>query len=230
MDRYASLDSPLHLLEARSKLVAFGALIVSVLCIPADRGSLLFVYFFAAAILMGISQVPLAYIVGRTLLFLPFIALMGLAVPGKNHPGLGVLLIRAALCLMLLILLTNTTRFVEMLRALRRLGCPETLVTKLHFIYRYVFALADEAVRMKRARDGRRVGRIRQREGLKLSNRMLGTLLKRSLERADRMHRAMLSRGCQGDFLVVAPRRFSMRDIAFLAGVALFVALTFWML
>jgi cobalt/nickel transport system permease protein len=57
---------------------------------------------------------------------------------------------------------------------------------------------------------------------------MIGTLLIRSFERAERMHSAMLSRAYTGDFPVVSPRKFSLRDAAFLAGVALFVTLSFW--
>jgi cobalt/nickel transport system ATP-binding protein len=64
IDRYAVLDSPLHTLEARSKILAFTALIVCVPSVPAGSGTLLLPHFFVAAILMGISQVPLTYIMG----------------------------------------------------------------------------------------------------------------------------------------------------------------------
>jgi cobalt/nickel transport system permease protein len=229
IDRYAVLDSPLHILEARSKILAFTAMIVAVLCIPIDRGFLFFAYFFATAILMGISQVPLSYIMGRALLILPFILLASLAVPRNGFLGLGILFIRAVLCLMLLILLTNTTRFVELLRGLRRLGCPQILVMNLSFLYRYLFVLTEEAMRMKQARDCRRVGRAPFREELNILSSMLGTLLIRAFERAERMHFAMLSRGYSGHFPVVSPRRFTWRDLAFLSGVALFIVFTFRM-
>ena len=111
IDRYAALDSPLHTLDARSKILAFTALIVCVLSVPAESGALLLAHFFVAAILMGISQVPLPYIMGRIILILPFIVLAGLAVPWRGYQGLGILFARAILCLMLLILMTNTTRF-----------------------------------------------------------------------------------------------------------------------
>ena len=97
IDRYAALDSPLHVLEPRTKLLAFTALIVAVLCIPLGSGSLFFAYFFAAAILMGISQIPPDYILGRTLLILPFIVLASLAAPGKGYAGIGFLFVRAIL-------------------------------------------------------------------------------------------------------------------------------------
>jgi len=227
IDRYAALDSPLHVLEPRTKLLGFTALIVAVLCIPLDKGRLFIAYFFAAAILMGISQIPLGYILGRTLVILPFIVLARLAAPWKGYAGIGFLFVRAVLCLMMLILLTNTTRFVELLRGLRKLGCPQILVMNLGFLYRYLFVLTEEAMRMKQARDCRRVGRAPFREELKILSSMMGTLLIRSFERAERMHSAMLSRGYTGDFPVVSPKKFSWHDFLFLDGVTLFIALTF---
>jgi cobalt/nickel transport system permease protein len=229
IDRYAHLDSPLHILEPRSKILAFTALIVCVLSIPTGRGLLLVAYFFAAAILMGISQIPLPFILGRTLLILPFIVLASLAAPWRGFPGLAALFIRAVLCLVLLILLTNTTRFVELLRGLRRFGCPQVLVMNLSFLYRYFFVLTEEAMRMKQARDCRRVGRAPFFEELRILGSMLGTLLIRSFERAERMHGAMLSRGYCGEFPVISPRRFSWRDLAFVSAVTGFIVLTVFM-
>jgi cobalt/nickel transport system permease protein len=226
IDRYAQLDSPLHILEPRSKLLAFTALIICVLSIPHGHGSLFVAYFFATAIMMGVSQIPLSFIVGRTLLILPFIVLASLAAPWKGLSGLGALFVRAVLCLILLILLTNTTRFVELLRGLRKLGCPQVLVMNLSFLYRYLFVLTEEAMRMKQARDCRRVGRAPFIEELKILSSMLGTLLIRSFERAERMHGAMLSRGYSGEFPVILPRNFSWRDLAFLTIVTAFIVLT----
>jgi cobalt/nickel transport system permease protein len=229
IDRYAHLDSPLHILEPRSKILAFTALIVCVLSIPTGRGLLLVAYFFAAAILMGISQIPLPFILGRTLLILPFIVLASLAAPWRGFPGLAALFIRAVLCLVLLILLTNTTRFVELLRGLRRFGCPQVLVMNLSFLYRYFFVLTEEAMKMKQARDCRRVGRAPFFEELRILGSMLGTLLIRSFERAERMHGAMLSRGYCGEFPVISPRKFSWRDLAFVSAVTGFIVLTVFM-
>lgn len=227
IDRYALLDSPLHTLEPRSKILAFAALIVCVLSIPNARGPLFIAYFFAIAILMGISQIPLAFIMGRTMLILPFIVLASLAAPWRGLLGLGALFVRAVLCLILLILLTNTTRFVELLRGLRKFGCPQVLVMNMSFLYRYLFVLTEETMRMKQARDCRRVGRAPFLEELKILSSMLGTLLIRSFERAERMHSAMLSRGYSGEFPVISPRKFSWRDLAFLSIVLLFIAITF---
>ncbi len=231
IDRYAGLDSPLHLLDARTKILGFTALIVMVLQVPAGKPFLFFAYFFLIAIFMGISQIPLAYILARTLVILPFVLLAGLAMPWGDGSGLAfftTLLLRSLLCLMTLVLLTNTTRFTELLRGLRRMGCPRILVVNLSFLYRYLFVLIEEVMRMRQARDCRRVGRSSTRAELKLLSSMLGTLLLRSFERAERLYQAMLSRGSSGEFPILAPRRFTWRDLAFLAGLVLFISATYY--
>ena len=229
IDRYSGLDSPLHVLDPRTKILGFTALMAAVLWIPPSRSYLFFAYFFLTAIFMGISQIPLSYIVGRTLIILPFVLLAGLAAPWRGEFGLtlfAILMLRSLLCLLLLILLTNTTRFAELLRGLRRMGCPRILVVNLSFLYRYLFVLVEEVMRMRQARDCRRVRRASVVEELKLLGSMLGTLMIRSFERSERMYFAMLSRGSSGEFPIYAPRRFSWGDLAFLAGLTLFIVLT----
>jgi cobalt/nickel transport system permease protein len=162
VDRYANLDSPLHALDARTKLIGFSALIIAALQIRAGSMGTFFVFFFFMAILAGISQIPMQYIFGRTFVILPFVLLAGLAAPwkgGQNWAWFQALLFRSILCLLMLVLLTNTTRFVELLRGMRKLGCPKVVVANLSFLYRYLFVLADEVQRLRQARDSRRVGR-----------------------------------------------------------------------
>jgi cobalt/nickel transport system permease protein len=226
IDRYAELDSPLHALEARTKIVGFTALTAAVLMLPPAAGTSFLLFFFLVAILMGVSQIPLEFIAGRTLMILPFVLLAAIAAPWRNDIGFAwfsALLTRSLLCLVFLVLLTNTTRFAELLRGLRRMGVPRVLVLNLGFLYRYIFVLADEIMRMRLASECRRVGRLPLRRELSLLTSMLGTLLLRSFERAERMYQAMLSRGYSADFPVAAPRRFSWRDLVFLFLVALFL-------
>ena len=133
---------------------------------------------------------------------------------------------RSMLCLLFLILLTSTTPFAELLRGLRKLGCPRILVLNLGFLYRYLYVITEEVLRMRQARDSRRVGRAPLLAELKLLGSMLGTLLLRSFERAERMYHAMLSRGFSGQFPVLTPRKFTWRDLTFLAGIALLIVLS----
>ncbi|MFH1574861.1 MAG: CbiQ family ECF transporter T component, partial [Acidobacteriota bacterium] len=176
--------------------------------------------FLLAAVLMGISQIPLAFMLARTLQLLPFVLLAGLAVPWSSDRGFqwfAALIMRSLLCLILLVLLTNTTRFSELLRGLRKLGFPRILAMNLGFLYRYLFVLTDEAMRMNLARECRMVGRLPVRRHISILSSMLGTLLLRSFERAEQTYKAMLSRGHTLDAPVLAPRRFGLLDVAFLA-------------
>ena len=142
VDRYAQLDSPLHLLEARTKIIGFSALVVAIVSMRTAGIGQYFGFFFLISILAGISQIPMQYVVARTLLLLPFVVLAALAAPWQGGTGWSWFLLltaRSTLSLVILVLLTNTTRFVELLRALRKLGCPRILVANLSFLYRYVF-------------------------------------------------------------------------------------------
>jgi cobalt/nickel transport system permease protein len=227
VDRYANLDSPLHLLEARTKIVGFSALIFTVLFVRPETLSQFFAFFFLTAILAGISQIPMQYLFGRAFVLLPFVLLAGIALPWRGNEGWTwflALMFRSILCLLMLVLLTNTTRFIELLRGLRKLGCPKILVANLSFLYRYLFVLTDEVMRMRQARDSRRVGRAGLLRELRTLGSMLGTLLVRSFARADHLYESMLARGFHGEFPVSDPRRFSWRDFAFISVVALFVA------
>ena len=228
IDRFANLDSPLHALDARTKLLGFAALIVAILLIPQGRDFIFFSYFFFIAIFAGISQIPLGFIVRRALTILPFIILATLAAPWRGIAGLSTLFLRAILCLIVVIVLTNTTRFVELLRGLRGLGCPQVLASNLGFLYRYLFVLTEEFMQMRQARDCRRVGRAPFRKELAIMGSMLGTLLVRSFEHAERMYKAMLSRGYAGEFPVANPHRFSWPDLVFLLAITLFVWTTFF--
>jgi len=229
IDRFAGLDSPLHLIEARSKLAGFAALMVSVLIIPAHRSFLFFLYFFAVAILMGISQIPLAYIVARVLMLLPVIVLAGIAALWKDFGGFWVWLIRAVLVVILLILLINTTRMAEILQVLQKMGCPRPLILRLNFLYLYLFALTKEAARVKRATRYCGVCRPLSVRKPKICGSILKAFLVCSAERARRMHWGMLTRAYEGDIRVLAARKFSLRDLVFLWSILLFISLTYLM-
>ena len=140
---------------------------------------------------------------------------------------LGVIVLRSTLCLINLLILTGTTPFPELLRGLRRLGFPRVLVLNLSFLYRYLFVLTDEAMRMRQARECRRVGRASARAEIAILGSMLGTLLLRSFEHAERMYQAMLSRAYVGEFHVLAPRQFTWHDFVFLGGVAVTIGTVF---
>ena len=99
-----------------------------------------------------------------------------------------------------LLLLTGSIGFVGMVRGMRRLGLPSFLATQLLMVFRYIRVLIEEALSMKRARDARSFGK--KGLSLKLWGVLIGQLFLRSVDRAERVHRAMLARGFTGSFVL----------------------------
>jgi cobalt/nickel transport system permease protein len=103
-------------------------------------------------------------------------------------------MLKANLCLLTTVLLANTTPFTEILRVLKRLHVPWLFVTTLTLMHRYLFVLADETERMRRARLSRTFTPGRRFQWQALSS-VAGQLFVRASERAERIYNAMSARG-----------------------------------
>ncbi|HAA02306.1 MAG TPA: cobalt ECF transporter T component CbiQ, partial [Syntrophobacteraceae bacterium] len=97
-----------------------------------------------------------------------------------------------------------------------KMGAPSSFAVQLLFLYRYIFVLTDEALRMVRARSLRSFGG--KGLGLRVFSYMIGQLLLRTLDRAQRIHLAMRCRGFDGEIRMVRPLKICGRDVAFLLG------------
>jgi cobalt/nickel transport system permease protein len=105
------------------------------------------------------------------------------------------------------ILLTATTSFPDLLVAMRAIRVPRLLVAVFGLMWRYLFVLVDEALRLMRARTARSgvSNGMKDKLGGSVSWRarvvggMAGSLFVRSIERSDRIYQAMLSRGYDGE-------------------------------
>ena len=95
------------------------------------------------------------------------------------------------------ILLTSTTPLPHLLLAMEKLKVPQALVMTTSFMYRYIFILEEEVMRMRQARDSRNFGGRRLWQ-IKVVGHMVGTLFIRAYERGERVYAAMLSRGFDG--------------------------------
>ena len=94
------------------------------------------------------------------------------------------------------LVLIGTTSFNGVCMGLERLGMPDVLATQLLFLYRYIFVLGEETMRMSRARASRSFGR--RGMGIRVYSQILGHLLLRTYARAQRVYQAMLARGFDG--------------------------------
>jgi cobalt/nickel transport system permease protein len=196
LDRYSRLDSPVHRLPAAFKLAATLLIVVAVLLVPPSRPDVLTAFLALLLVVSALSRIPPRYLATRVLMLEPFVigvALLALFQPGGSRVFL-FLVARSTLCLLALVLLSNSTPFSELLRVLRAVRVPALLVTTLSLMYRYLFVLVDEAQRMKRARASRTFAR-RRRSGWHSASTVVSQLFVRSSERAERIYSAMCARG-----------------------------------
>ena len=115
--------------------------------------------------------------------------------------------------------------------AMRAVRIPRLLVGIFGLMWRYLFLLADEAMRLMRARQarsgsssGRGGGTLAWRA--RVTGSMAGSLFLRGYERSERVYNAMLSRGYDGETrtLPIAPLTSSqwaglLAGLAALAGI-----------
>ncbi|MCJ7604613.1 MAG: cobalt ECF transporter T component CbiQ [Dehalococcoidales bacterium] len=238
LDQYSDRHSPVHRLDPRTKFIAVFVFILGVAVTSPPAWWAYAVFFGLVAGLIAVSRVPVGYILKRSLVVIPFVLLIAVFVPffkdGEIMAGFSIgswdiaisrqgletfggILAKAWLSILALIMLTATTRVSDLLRGLERLRLPRIMVMILSFMYRYIFVLVDEVMRMKQARDSRNFGGRRLWQ-IRTIGTMTGTLFIRSYERGERIYLAMLARGYDGHARSINPLGFKTLDILFIAG------------
>ena len=196
LDRYSRLESPIHHLPAMLKLLTALSFIIVTVSIPFRDHWLFLTLFGFLVVASALSRIPWRFLIGRLAILEPFalgIALMTLF----QHDGYVIflsILVKSTLCLCMMILVSNTTPFSEILAALHTVKIPSLLITILALAYRYLFVLIDEGERLQRARRSRTFVTTRTKHWVTLAS-LVGQLFVRSTERAERIYDAMMSRG-----------------------------------
>jgi cobalt/nickel transport system permease protein len=172
----------------------------------------------AAGLAAG-ARVSWAALISRVMLGAPFIVLAAaMFALGAGWERAVSAALKGFCCLTLIVTLSLATPIPQLLWALRRLGAPSVVNMISGLMLRYIDMLQEEFSRMQRARlsrCGRPVG------GLWLfqsHGAMIGTLLLRSWERADRIHAAMISRGFSGLMPDTRLHRWRTADSVLLLG------------
>ncbi|MBN1213783.1 MAG: cobalt ECF transporter T component CbiQ [candidate division Zixibacteria bacterium] len=230
IDKYAEINSPVHRLEPRIKILA--ALVAVALVTSEPKGEL-FAFLFYFAVLGAVvsqSRVPVVYVLKRLLIVSPFIIAAGLLLPlsylmtGEDISGniskfflwpLSIVL-KALAALLILTILTSTARVHELLAALRGFKMPAVFGVVSALMYRYIFILYDEMLRTNRARRSRTVGRGSSGTVAVYGNQAAMVFI-RSFERSRAVYRAMLARGFEGEFPLRKQKKFTFTGAAITA-------------
>jgi cobalt/nickel transport system permease protein len=189
-------DSLVHRLAAALKLGVALVIIVATVLAPIQWRA----WFISVTMLLlltaGLSRLPLFFLFRRLLVLSPFVlgvVLVNAFQPGDRDKWLAVA-VKSVLCLLTVILVSNTTPFSQILRVLKSIRVPTLLITTLALMHRYLFVLMDESERMRRARASRTFTRGRRFHWNTLAT-VVGQLFIRASERAERIYDAMCARG-----------------------------------
>jgi cobalt/nickel transport system permease protein len=138
------------------------------------------------------------------------------AITAQGVSAAALFVLRTGAAVSLMVLIAMTTPWADLLASLQSLKVPEAFVMLLGMTYRYVFLLVGIAQEMHFALKSRTMGDPTRGELVKWLCGIIGVLLRRSFDTAERVSLAMVSRGYDGRARSTARFRSTPFDWAFL--------------
>jgi cobalt/nickel transport system permease protein len=252
LDPYQRGSSVIHRLDAKTKLLLALGFIITTSAMPDKAWRMDGILFLITISMIILSQLSVIHYLKRSLLALPFLLaalpiLFTLPGPSLGMISLGdlsiiisapgfyrflAICIKSWLCVLTAVLLTSTTSMENLLGAMRQLRIPRVLTAATALMWRYLFVIFEEALRMMRARSARSARTHTRRSGGtiawrgKVTGGMAGSLFLRSLERSERVYNAMLSRGYDGEIrLMEDPQKAKNNSLVLTIGGVLLICL-----
>lgn len=198
-------------IDPRINVIVSLIFLIGMLSVPLGKLSLLICFTLFPIIASAVAGISYTRLLLNSLYILPLAMLIGLFNPifdrlplfriGNFTVTSGWITfisvcVRGILAMQCILILIESCGFRGTCNALRKLGIPSFLTEQLMFVYRYLSVLLLEALTLRRARESRGYGR--KNFPIKLWATMTGQLFLRTLDRAERINRAMLARGFNG--------------------------------
>ena len=241
LDEFARADTAIHRLDPRAKVVVTLAFVVTVASFDRYTVAALMPFAVFPIALAVLGRLPAGYLAKNVALAIPFALLIGLFNPFFDrevvfHLGslpvttgwisCASIVVRALLTLGAALVLVALTGFPAVCAALEGLGMPRVFAAQMQFLHRYLFVLVDDAARSTRALALRSGGNAPRPTTVAS---LLGLLLLRTWQRAERIHLAMLARAYQGELHSRETWCFAAAEVAFVIGwVSLFCILRYY--
>jgi len=231
LDTLARQDTSVHRVDPRAKVLTTICFILLVVSFEKHTVAAMLPFFVYPLVLTTAGRIPPGFVLTRLAIVSPFAVLIGVFNPLFDREAMAQLgpwvisggwlsfvsiLLRFVLTLSAALLLVATTGFNNVCLALERFRVPTVFVVQLLLLYRYLFVLARETARVLRAYHLRAI-RSRQLP-LRVYGSLVGQLLLRTLDRAQRVYIAMRCRGFSGVIHTSAPLRFRAMDGLFVLG------------
>jgi cobalt/nickel transport system permease protein len=241
VDQLAYLDTPVHRLDPRAKVLTTLVFIVCVVSFGKYQVLAMLPFVVYPVYLASRGEIPFDLIGKRLLVAAPFAVVVGMFNPLLDRVvvaqigsfelvagwiSYASIILRFLLTTAAALTLIGTTGLNDVCLAIERMGAPDVFATQLLFLYRYIFVLAEETMSMSRARALRSFGG--RGMGIRVFGQIVGHLLLRTYARAQRVYSAMLARGFDGRVRTRKTLAITRRDVAFVLGwSALFVLFRF---
>lgn len=238
----AALPGALQRLDPRVKLVTTIGLLVVVGLV---HDPLVLVALYLATLGLAVaSRIRLGYFVKRVWLFIPVFtgivvlsATLSVVTPGdivwtlwhwhghaegftaQGLRGAGLIVVRVATSISLVVLLTLTTQWSRLLAALRSVGVPRMFVMIIGMAHRYLFLLLGTVADMYTARVARTVGGEKGgRSGRRFVAASAGALFGKAHVTAEETHQAMTARGYRGEARTLDVGSAGRADVVWVVG------------
>jgi len=236
IDQLSYKDTFVHRLDPRAKVIATLLFLFTVISFSKYEIAGLLPFFLYPMLLMTIGEVPFMFILRKVILVSPFAVFIGIFNPLLDSGEIIIfnslaisagwisffsIMLKFTLTVSAALLLIATTSFPGVCHGLRQLGLPSLFVSQLSFLYRYIFVLMEETMRIVRARNMRSYGE--RGKDMRIFVRIVGILFIRTVERAERIYFAMLSRGFQGDMPTLKRFHIKTGDIVFTLSMIFFL-------
>jgi cobalt/nickel transport system permease protein len=239
IDNFATGDSLLHRLDPRVKIVV--AALFSVVVAVADRYGCLVTAVCLSLTLLFLARLSLREVFLRLLIVNAFIVFLWLFLPftygGEKLFSIGpldatregviyalLITVKSNTIVLALIALLATSPIITVGHALSHLYVPDKLIHLLFFTVRYLQVLHLEYDRL---RDAMRIRAFKPGTNMHTYRSfayLIGMLLIKSFDRADRIRKAMLCRGFQGRYYLLSHFELQRVDVIMLVIMMLLVS------
>jgi len=234
---FASGNSFIHRVDPRIRLVSAVAITLPVALLKAIDPA--WTALAVAMLLTVLARLPKIKILKRLMIINFFILFLWLFIPfsqpGEAYWSIGplnasregialavLITVKSNAIILTLMALMGTIAVQDLGPAMQQLKIPDKLCHILLFTYRYIFVIHNEYTTMRRAMNARGFKPTTNSHTYRSYAWLVGMLLVKSWDRAERVHGAMRCRGFQGRFYTLAEFTTEMKDYVFLAGCLLF--------
>jgi cobalt/nickel transport system permease protein len=252
LDPYRERQSLIHALDPRVKFVFTLAFILTMALLPFGAWPVYVLMLTLSLSITVLSELGVKYVLKRSLLAIPFVLAavpLLFTVPGPALVTIPIgslsltitvtglerllsILFKSWVSVQMAIVFAAATPFPDMLLAMRAVKIPRLFVSLFGLMWRYMFVMVDEAIRLMRARAARSGAIEGSRSGgsivwrAKVTGGMAGNLFIRSIDRGERIYDAMAARGYDGEIRSFPlPPITSTSWLVLLGGLVVLVAL-----